>query len=84
MTTLQDYLNQKYPTQQDKETVLDLNLEKINQEREEHGETELLEGGELDLTAFKNLAEIEIYRHFIKTPITKLNVSGLTNLKTLI
>ena len=84
MTTLQEYLNQKYPTQQDKETVLDLNLEKINQEREEQGQNELLEGGELDLTAFKNLEEIEIYRQLLKTPLIKLNISGLTNLKTLI
>lgn len=84
MTTLQDYLNQKYPTQQDKEQLTDLNLEKISLNREEQGETELLEGGELDLTAFVNLEEIEIYRQFLKTSITKLNVSGLTNLKTLI
>lgn len=84
MTTLQEYLNQKYPTLESKEQLTELNLEKINQEREAQGETELLEGGELDLTEFKNLAKIEIYRSFLKTPLTKLDVSGLTNLKTLI
>ncbi|CAI2176546.1 4221_t:CDS:2 [Funneliformis geosporum] len=82
MTTLQEYLTQKYPTLQDQEQLTELNLEKINQEREEQGETELLEGGELDLTTFKNLAEIEIYRQFLKTSITKLNVSGIADLST--
>ncbi|CAG8548456.1 1172_t:CDS:2 [Paraglomus brasilianum] len=75
---------EKYPAQEDKETVQEINLEKINQEREQTGETELLEGGELDLTTFKNLEEIEIYRKFLKTPITKLSVEGLTKLKVLI
>jgi hypothetical protein len=84
MTTLQEYLNNKYPTSEDKETLRELNLEKINQEREQEGQTGLLEGGELDLTTFTNLEEIEIYRQFLKTPITKLNVEGLTKLKVLI
>jgi len=84
MTTLQEYLNNKYPTQKDKEAVQEINLEKINQEREQAGETELLAGGELDLGAFTNLQIVEIYRQFLKTPITKLMVEGLANLKELI
>ncbi|CAI2191853.1 17295_t:CDS:2 [Funneliformis geosporum] len=80
--TLIKYLTQKYPTLQDQEQLTELNLEKINQAREEQGETELLEGGELDLTTFKNLEVIEIYRQFLKTSITKLNVSGITDLST--
>ena len=84
MTTLQEYLNNKYPTQEDKETVQEINLEKINQAREQEGQTELLEGGEVDLRAFISLQEVEIYRQFLKTPITKLSVEGLTKLKVLI
>jgi hypothetical protein len=84
MITLQEYLNNKYPTQEDKEKVQEINLEKINQEREQAGQTDLLEGGEVDLRVFTNLQEVEIYRQFLKTPITKLNVEGLIHLKVLI
>jgi len=84
MKTLQEYLNNKYPTQETKEAVQEINLEKINQEREQAGETDLLEGGEVELKPFINLQEVEIYRQFLKTPITKLSVEGLTKLKVLI
>lgn len=72
MITLQEYLNNKYPDQQDKESLKELILSQISEE---------LEGGELDLREFTNLEKIEIDLNSLKTPLTKVEVSGLTNLK---
>src|SRR5436190_2014905 len=46
MTTLQEYLNQKYPTREEKEKEKEINLENINRVKE-------LEGGKLDLKKYK-------------------------------
>ncbi|RHZ37580.1 hypothetical protein [endosymbiont GvMRE of Glomus versiforme] len=73
MTTLQDYLNNKYPTQPDKEALKEIILSEIN---------ELLEGGELDLKEFTNLEKMEVDQSVLKTPLTKIN--SLTSLKELI
>jgi hypothetical protein len=75
MTTLQDYLNQKYPTAEAKEQVQELILSQI---------TEQLAGGELDLTAFSNLEKVEISPQFLSTPLTKIITHGLTKLKAII
>ena len=84
MTTLQEYLNQQYPTPENKEAIQEINLAKISEAREKEGITELLEGGELDLREFKSLETVIIGANFLKTPLTKIEVSGLTNLKELI
>jgi DNA-binding protein YbaB len=81
MTTLQEYLNQKYPTQSEKEQVKEIDNEKINQELEEAGENNLLEGGSLDLTGFKNLEKIKIDPQFLKTALDRLYVKDLVNLE---
>jgi len=73
MTTLQEYLNNKYPTPEDKEKVTKITTAEI---------TEPLEGGELDLREFRNLQEVII--NTLTTPLTKIEVDGLTHLKELI
>jgi len=73
MTTLQEYLNNKYPTPEDKEKVTKISTAEI---------TEPLEGGELDLREFKNLEEVIITN--LTTPLTKIEVDGLIHLKELI
>jgi len=85
MTTLQEYLNNKYPTKEDKELVEKISIFSIYQERQEQNDSEPLEGGELDLSEFTNLKEIdgEIIvdgEHLLKTPLTKLNLSGCAEL----
>ncbi|CFW92969.1 protein of unknown function [endosymbiont DhMRE of Dentiscutata heterogama] len=75
MTTLQEYLNEKYPTEEAKSEVKELILTSI---------TETLAGGELDLTAFSNLEKIEISPQFLSTPLTKIITDGLTKLKEII
>lgn len=77
MTTLQEYLNNL----ENKEQIKEINLAKIQSEREKNGASELLEGGELDLRAFTNLEKLEIDPQFLSTFLTKLNVEGLSHLK---
>jgi len=76
MKTLQEYLNNL----ENKEQIKEINLTKIQQER---GESELLQGGELNLQGFPNLEKVEIDPKLLKTPLTKLNVDGLKHLKEL-
>lgn len=84
MTTLQEYLNQKYPLQIDKElSVREIILNWISPEAKEKGLGEL-EGGELDLRKFKGVEGVLLEKCFLKTPITKINVSGLSNLLMLV
>jgi hypothetical protein len=70
---IQEYLNNKYPTPEDKEVVKKLATSEI---------TEPLEGGILDLREFKNLEEVII--DTLTTPLTKIEVDGLLHLKELI
>lgn len=77
MTTLQEYLNNL----ENKEQIKEINLPKIQQERENQGQNEFLAGGELDLREFKNLEKLAIDPQFLTTPLTKLNVDGLIHLK---
>src|SRR5206468_3965563 len=73
MKTLHQYLQEKYPTAEDKEAVIKIATSEI---------TEELEGGELDLREFKNLEEVIITN--LTTPLTKIEVDGLLHLKELI
>src|SRR5687767_10141598 len=83
MTTLQEYLDQKYPTKEDKEKVTEIDIRKIRSKRRKEGITELLEGDELDLREFKNLKKLSVFCHlpcstdsnFLETQLTKLDVS---------
>lgn len=91
MPNLQEYLNQTYPTKQEKERVgticfTDISpkrMEKIAENRT-HGwftaylkkeQQKEIEGGELDLSEFVNLAEVRIDGNYLKTPLTKLKFS---------
>jgi hypothetical protein len=73
MTTLQEYLNNQYPTKEDKEAVTKISTSEI---------TKPLEGGELDLKEFTNLEAVIITN--LTTPLTKIEVDGLLHLKELI
>lgn len=75
MTTLQEYLQTKYPTLEAKAEVQELILTQI---------TEHLAGGQLDLTAFSNLEKVEIDPNLLSTPLTKIITSGLTKLKEIV
>ena len=81
MTNLQEYLNQKYPTPQEKEKVTKLCATEINEDLKNQGITELLTGGELDLREFVNIEEIIIDQQYLATPISKIDTEGLTHLK---
>src|SRR5947209_1044498 len=90
--TLQEYLEWKYPTQEDKEGVREVNtLRRIKKGFKEGDSSHQilksifkkieyypdLEGRELDLREFKNVGLINVYGKYLKTPLTKLNVNGL-------
>lgn len=80
MTTLQEYL----AALTNQEQITEINLAKIQQEREQQGTNELLEGGELDLTEFKQLMRITITPQFLATPLTKIVVDGLTSFQEIV
>lgn len=91
MTTLQEYLDQKYPTREEKEKVIKIDVQKINGKRERKGIIEKLEGDKLDLREYKNVKRLNINKYFenyfdndninLRTPITELNVNGCTSLQ---
>jgi Leucine-rich repeat (LRR) protein len=72
MTNLQKWLDSKYTTQAEKEQV-----------KEIRGERKDIEGGELDLRAYKNLKEVIINCHSLKSPLTKLELGRHPNLTRL-
>jgi Leucine-rich repeat (LRR) protein len=84
MTTLQECLNQEYPTQADKEKVKEVELNKILCQRGDNVITRKLEGGELDLTEYPNLMIVSIDGRYLESRLTKLDVSNCHNLKALI
>src|SRR5579862_563428 len=71
MTTLQEYLNQKYPTPADKEKLRQIILSESEKE---------IEGGELDLSEYVNLEKLTLCGHYLKTPLTKLKLGKMPNL----
>ncbi|KLL02996.1 MAG: hypothetical protein MRERV_58c010 [Mycoplasmataceae bacterium RV_VA103A] len=80
MTTLQEYLNEKYPTREDKEKVEEINSYFISKELKDQGIIEKLDGGELDLREYINLKKIHIKNYYLKTSLTKLEISNCINL----
>jgi len=76
MTTFQEYLNNEYPTQQDKEQI---------EEISSYGSFfKNVDGGELDLSDYPNLEEVYIWGKHLKTPLTKLRLGNHPNLTTLV
>jgi hypothetical protein len=69
MTTLQEYLNDKYPTKEDKENVEKIVVDYDNPLKE-------IDGGELDLSEYPNLWEIKIVRQCLKSFLTKLELGN--------
>jgi hypothetical protein len=84
MPTLQEYLNSKYPNPTEKEQVNQISTAEIQQEREQQGITDLLEGGELDLREYGEIKEIIIDQSLLATPLTKIDTEGLVHLKEII
>src|SRR4051794_30486896 len=90
MTTLQEYLNQKYPTKEEREKVRKVNINEIDIERRELDNSldedldsmlgKALEGGELDLREFKQLEEVSVQGSAFRTTLTKIDVSSCVNL----
>lgn len=67
MTTLQEYLNEKYSTKEDKEKVKQICISFKNP-------LSHIDGGELNLSAYPNLEEVSIYGGSLKSPLTKLEL----------
>ncbi|CAG8706310.1 5533_t:CDS:1, partial [Scutellospora calospora] len=61
MTTLQEYLNQKYPTKEDREKVKEIDVYKINKVEGSCAFDKILDGGKLDLSEYTRLEIIMIY-----------------------
>src|SRR4051812_20085605 len=81
MTTLQEYLDQKYPTLQDKEKVKVIEIKKTNQERKDQGLSDFkLKGSSLNLSQYSSLEKVKIEGWRLKTPLTKLDVSNCSKL----
>jgi hypothetical protein len=83
MVTLQEYLDQKYPTKEDKEKVKEIASHKICGERKSQGITKLLKGGKLDLRGFVNIEEVLLHEDSLRTPITELYLGTCANLSKL-
>ncbi|RHZ36010.1 hypothetical protein [endosymbiont GvMRE of Glomus versiforme] len=87
MTTLQEYLDEKYFTR--KEKVREIDITKINEKIHINYK---LDGGELDLREYVNVERVnvimgqfvnELYLHCLKSPLTKLILGELPQLEML-
>ena len=78
---LQEYLNEEYPTKEEKEKVKEIDIRKINEKEKGLQFYKFLDGGELDLREFKNIERILIKLLYLLTPLTKLNVSDCNKLE---
>lgn len=83
MTTLQEYLNEKYSSSEAKKEVKKIDIYQINQERENQSLAECLEGGSLDLREYPRLEVIIINGRDLKSPLTSLEVSNCSQLTKL-
>jgi hypothetical protein len=75
MVTLQEWLEERYPTKEDKEKVTII--------RSLSAEGEQKEGGKLDLGEFVGLKVLVINGNSLKTPLTDINLSNCANLMRL-
>jgi len=73
MTTLQEYLNNKYSTLKEKECLKEIIINRENSLSE-------IEGGELDLSEYLNLKRLIIDGRDLKSPLTKLKVDNCSKL----
>src|SRR2546430_17078057 len=76
MTTLQEYLNQQYPAQEDKNKVKKIIIDKSNPLPE-------IDGGELNLSEYPNLETLVIGGEHLKSKLSSLSVSSCSKLKEL-
>ncbi|CFW93430.1 Leucine-rich repeat protein of unknown function [endosymbiont DhMRE of Dentiscutata heterogama] len=89
MSTLQEYLNQKYPTKKDKEQVKEIIIEDKSYYDTDLEETiddnpwEKIDGGELDLSDYSNLKKININEKCLNSPLTKLELGAKPKLSSL-
>jgi len=68
MVTLQEYLNSKYPTPEEKKRVREIKIDYKDKK-----ESRKLDGQELDLSEYPNLEKVEIEADYLlKTKLTKL------------
>ncbi|RHZ35296.1 hypothetical protein [endosymbiont GvMRE of Glomus versiforme] len=94
MTTLQQYLDNKYKTKEERKKVKEIDVLEINKELETWSRAEctwvvdkLLEGGELDLSEYVNLEHLLLDNHsltgskWLRTPFTKLTLGVKKHLK---
>lgn len=80
--TLQEYLEWKYPTKEDKESVKKIDIFNIQLKlKEEIGR--ILGGRELDLQEFVGLKDLSISGSYLISPLIKLNVNNCSSLKEL-
>src|SRR4051794_21940127 len=80
MVMLQEYLNNKYPTQDDKEQVKEIIINRENSLSE-------VDGGELDLSEYINLERLIVDGRDLKSSLNKLkidNCSKLVQLKCIV
>jgi hypothetical protein len=95
MTSLQKFLDKKYPTKEQKERITSLffthlDSENLNKKKKEgrwlstvYLDTKKLkdiEGGGLNLSNYINLEDIRIDGNYLKSPLTELNIVGCSNL----
>ena|SRR6266487_4669106 len=80
---LQEYLDQKYPTKEDKEKVKEIDVKEINKKEKGFPFDSFLDGQEIDFSEFSNLERIFINGSALLTPLTKLGIDGLSKLTQL-
>ncbi|CAG8597011.1 27847_t:CDS:2 [Gigaspora margarita] len=85
MATLQEYLDNKYPIQEEKEQVKEIIIDGTNsnfnsQNTLKEEETKELDGGELNLSEYPNLEVVVIDGDCLKSRLTSLNISNCSKI----
>jgi len=79
--TIQDFLNIKYFTQEEKKQLKEILISYYSSKNEIPKEqSQLLEGNQLNLSAHPNLERVIIHGSFLKSKLTELNLSGCDKL----
>ena len=80
MVTIQEYLNNKYPTKEEKEQVKEIIIGYSTKK-----EARRLDEGELNLSEYPNLKRVEIDGYYlkIKSKLTSLDLSNCSQLTSL-
>lgn len=77
MVTFQEYLDNKYPTKEEKEQAKEITT------TWNWNATKELDGGELDLSEYPDLEKVEICGGLLKSKLVSLNVNSCSNLTVL-